>query len=324
MRFPTSHVTFHTIRITFRRPIPSQQIITRMAAVVTLVFAFAVVAAPTTAWAKSGSFVYDQQELQVDLPVSEAHGSDFHQAAKTGSFVYDQRDLLSDSDFAELEAKGRDYAERYNMGVYLLTCSDMGSYDPSPSERNEFARDFFEQHDLGVGEDEDGIIFVIAADSRDYVTVKHIGSGDDPFSDDCVDELEDDVVDHLSDDDWSGGAQAYYETVGSQLEYFANNGKAWRRTDTSGLLLKVAFTVGVPLVAAITVVDAEKRAMKTARMQTSAEAYEDGALQLDVSRDIFTHRTHTKTPKHDDDDSGSRGGWSSMGGGFSGSGGGKF
>ncbi|MBR3318335.1 MAG: TPM domain-containing protein [Atopobiaceae bacterium] len=245
--------------------------------------------------------------------------------AKTGSFVYDQMDLLDESEFNELESQAKDYAEKYNMGVYLLTCDNMGMSDPDPDDRNNFARSFYTEHHLGVGPNKDGILFVIASVSRDYVTLKHIGtSNNDPFSNDCVKEIESNVTDYLHDDDWSGGAKAYYDTVDSQLKYYSDHGKAWRRPNTVGLLLKIAFTILLPLLITLLVIKTEKDAMKTARMQTNAGAYEGNALQLDVSRDIFTHRTHSITPKPKHNDSDSGGGWSDMGGGFSGSGGGKF
>lgn len=245
--------------------------------------------------------------------------------AKTGTYVYDTMDLLDSSEFEELEKKGKEYAETYDMGVYLLTCADMGSYDPSPSERDQYAIDFFNEKDLGVGAGRRGIIFVIAAVSRDYVTVKHIDSGDpDPFSYDCVDDLEDTVTDYLHDDDWGGGARAYYKTIGNQLEYFAQNGSPWEAPDPFGLMLKVAFSVGLPALVAWFVITSEKNAMKTARMQENANAYEGEGLRLDISRDEFLRRTRNVVPKPKNNSSGSGGGWHSSGGGFSGSGGGKF
>lgn len=246
--------------------------------------------------------------------------------AESGRYVFDEYGLLSQGEYDYLESQGAELAHAYDVGVYLLITDDMGTYDPSESERNEFARQFYLSHNLGVGTDDDGIIFVIAVDSRDYVTVKHFNNTSrDPFSNDSVDEIEENVVDYLHDDDWTGGCEAYYETAGDHLAYFAKNGEQWKRPRILGSIIKVLATLLIPLFVAIGVVSSEKNAMKTARLQTEASNYaKAGSFNLRVSTDTFVNRTMSVTPIPKNDDRGSGGGWSSMGGGFSGSGGGKF
>ena len=246
--------------------------------------------------------------------------------ADSGTYVFDEMDLLTSSEFSTLENVGADYADQYGVGVYLLITDTMGGMsDPSSSQRNEFGRQYYLSHNLGVGADKDGILFIIAARSRDYVTVKHFGnSANDPFSDNGVDAMEEAVVAHLSENDWYGGAEAYYSTVGDQLAYFEATGKQWTEPDPIGLLLKILATLGIPVAAAGSIVRGEKAAMKTAREASEASDYLDrSSFALTVSRDDFVNTTMTVAPipKEKDNDGG---GWSDMGGGFSGSGGGKF
>lgn len=245
--------------------------------------------------------------------------------AQTGSYVFDEYGLLSPDEFSRLEGQGSEYASQYGVGVYLLVTDEMGQSNPSSSERNEFARQYYLSHNLGLGSGQDGIIFVIAVESRDYVTVKHFyDSSKDPFSNDSVDAMEDAVTDHLSDDEWYEGCEAYYDTIGDHLAYFAKNGKQWEEPHYLSTIFKALATVVTPLLVAIGVVSTEKSAMKTARLQTEASNYErPNSFNLRISTDTFLHRTMSVTPIHDDDDHDS-GGWSDMGGGFSGSGGGKF
>lgn len=246
--------------------------------------------------------------------------------AQSGKYVFDQYNLLSPEVFSELETEAANYADEYGVGVYLLTTDYMNSYSPSSSQRNEFARDYYESHNLGEGSGKGGIIFVIAVDSRDYVTVKHFAnSADDPFSDDCVDKMEDAVVDCLSDDNWAAGCKAYYQIVGEQLDYFAINGEQWTKPHIMASLIKIAATLLIPLFVAIGVVSSEKNAMLTAKLKTEASNYlEPNSFYLRVSTDTFINSTMTVTPIPKDDDKKGGGGWSSMGGGYSGSGGGKF
>ena len=245
--------------------------------------------------------------------------------AESGSYVFDEYNVLTSSEFSTLESMGASYAEDYGVGVYLLFTDTMGgNYSPSSSERNEFARQYFLQRNLGVGSDKDGILFVVAVQSRDYVTVKHFAnSANDPFSNECVDYLEEEVTSYLGDDDWYGGSRAYYKTVEEQLSYFAATGNQWTEPDPLGLLLKILATLGIPAAAAGALVGGEKAAMKTAREASEASDYLDrSSFRLTASNDHFVNTTLSVVPIPKEKSSG--GGWSDLGGGFSGSGGGKF
>ncbi|MDO4806574.1 MAG: TPM domain-containing protein [Coriobacteriales bacterium] len=245
--------------------------------------------------------------------------------ARSGSYVFDEYELLSQDDFSNLESMGSRYAKEYDVGVYLLITDQMGQWDPSSSERNEFARQYYLSHNLGLGSGKDGIIFVIAVDSRDYVTVKHFDDSTlDPFSNDSVDYMEEEVTDCLGDDEWYEGCETYYQIIGDHLAYFAKNGEQWEKPHILSSIIKAAVTLFTPLLVALGVVSGEKDAMKTARMQTEASSYmKADSFALSVSTDTFVNRTMSVVPIHSDDDD-SDSGWSSMGGGFSGSGGGKF
>ena len=242
--------------------------------------------------------------------------------ATSGTYVFDEYGVLSSSEFDSLESHAAKLASDYDQGVYLLITDTMGSYNPSPDERNEFARDYYVDNDLGVGPNKDGIIFVIAVDSRDYVTVKKQGAND-PFSDSAVDALEEKVTEYLGDNDWYGGSKAYYDIVDEQLAYYAATGEQWTESNPLSLVLKILAMLGIPAAAAGVIVGGQKSAMKTAKEKTEASDYLDpSSLKLTVSNDQFVNTTLAVTSRSEEKSGG--GGWSDMGGGFSGSGGGKF
>lgn len=243
--------------------------------------------------------------------------------ATRGTYVFDDYGVLSSSQFSELESHAAKLANDYNQGVYLYITDTMGhGGNPTDSQRNEFARDFYLQNNLGVGANKQGIIFVIAVNSRDYVTVKKQADAD-PFSDECVDAIESDVVDDLKDNNWYDGSKSYYDTVDEQLAYYAATGKQWKKPNLLSLVLKILAMLGIPAVVAGAVVGNEKRAMKTAHERSEASDYLDrSSLNMTVATDEFVNTSLAVTPRPKESKGG--GGWSNMGGGFSGSGGGKF
>lgn len=242
--------------------------------------------------------------------------------ASNTSYVFDEYGVLDSSDITKLEKHAAQLASDYNQGVYLVFTDSMGSSNPSPTERNNFARRIYENNNFGVGTNKQGIIFVVAVDTRDYVTVKKQGS-DDPFSDECVDALESRVTDYLSDNDWSGAAYEYYDVVDEQLAYYAATGEQWTEPDLIGFILKILATLGIPAAVAGSIIGGQKRAMKTAEEKYEASDYVDeSSLNLTAMSDQFVNTSLVATPRSEEKSSG--GGWSDMGGGFSGSGGGKF
>ena len=246
--------------------------------------------------------------------------------AESGSYVFDEVGVLSSSEFQSLEQQGAEYASKYGIGVYIQYTGTMnGEMNPSSSERNEYGRQVYLQKGLGVGSGKNGILVVVAVQSRDYVTVKHFAdSSQDPFSDEAVDALEGKYTSELSDNDWYEAAREYYDVAGEQMEYFATTGKQWTEPNLISLLLKILATLGIPAFAAYAFTSGEKSKMKTAVEATEATDYLDRAsFNLTVAQDQFVNTTMTVTPIPKDSKSGG-GGWSNMGGGFSGSGGGKF
>ena len=138
--------------------------------------------------------------------------------------------------------------------------------------------------------------------------------------------MEKDAKSELKSNDWYEAGSSYYNNIGEHLDYFAKNGKQWKKKNLIGTIVKIAATILVPLMIALGITRSAKNAMKTARMQTEAGNYLDpNSFNLRVSTDDFVNRTMSVVPlpKNDDNDS-SDSGWSDMGGGFSGSGGGDF
>ena len=149
---------------------------------------------------------------------------DWMNESAPSTYVFDEYGLFTSSEYDELESTAENLAKQYNMGVYFLTTGTMnGNYNPTPDERTRYATGYYVDHSLGLGPGKDGIMFVVAADSRDYVTIAY-GQGSYSFSDSGIASMEDDVTSYLGDNDWFGAAQAYYNDIGDQLAYYAQKG----------------------------------------------------------------------------------------------------
>ena len=268
-------------------------------------------------------------------------------------YVRDEYGVLSTSDRSDLESQAEAMASKYNIGVYLLVVDDVGS-----QSARSYAKSYYKDNDLGVGQLKAGILFLIAVDSRDYVTITYGDAGGktipdaggvDAFTDARIQNMENDILKYLRNDDWTGAAKVYYQDAEETLAYLAangepmnnyrlNNSSSQEEDESDGLfakLLGILAAIGIPAGVAGAKVSGEKKAMKTAREASEASSYlQRGSLELSVSNDQFVNSTVVAAPipKHDDDDDrgafgGGFGGFGSSSidfDGFGGSGGGKF
>lgn len=258
-----------------------------------------------------------------------AKGSDDAKASKTGTYVFDERGLFTQDEFDNLEAKATDLANKYGMGVYFLTTGTMGGIsDPSSSQRTSYATTYYKNHELGLNKTDkpygDGIMFVIAADSRDYVTIAY-GQGSYSFSDKGIEVMEDAVKSELKDNDWYEAAEEYYDIIGNQLKYYAEHGKAKVPLGLFDYLIRIAIVLGIPLLITSIIIRKWRSKMLTAVEQSEADNYLDrGSVTVTKSNDTFIRTSLIATPRPKNNSS-SGGGWGGGGGGgFSSSGGGKF
>ena len=233
--------------------------------------------------------------------------------------VMDTYELFKPEATAELEQKAQDASAGHGVNVYLLTVADIGGQNV-----REFAKDWYRSNDLGYGEGKSGILFLIALDSRDYVTITY-GGGVTAFTDYRIEQIEDAVVPYLSDDDWAEAASEYLSMCADTLDFYAEHGEPLDvDNDTSGWPILLLIVIGVPMIIAGIVCGVLYSQMKTARLKTEANDYIGAGLKLRVQVDNYTHtdRVQVYDPPHEE--SSSSGGSSVDSDGFGGSSGGSF
>lgn len=271
-------------------------------------------------------------------------------------FVLDDYNVLSDSDVAQFEARAQEIAQEYKIGMYFVTVDNIGGKNV-----RDFAIDYYKKNDLGVGSMSSGVMFLVAVESRDYVTITfgdghgsaEVGKagGVDAFTDDFIDDMESDIVPKLSNSNWAGAAEIFYDESSEAIEYLFENGSPMKNSSKyhngsaddeeidgfMGWIIKILGILGFPALVAGSVVSGEKKAMKNAEERYEANYYLDkNSLKLVKSHDQFINTTLAVLPlaqiEDDDHDDGGRfgGGFGGFGnssidiGGFGGSSGGKF
>ena len=240
------------------------------------------------------------------------------------SYVLDDYGLYDSSTRQELEQSASQLASTYGVAPYLVVVDDIGSQTV-----RSFAESYWLDHELGIGSDASGIMFLIAVDSRDYVTITH-GTGIYAFTDYGIEQLEDAVVSYLGDDEWEDAAECYYEQCSSILAFCADKGEPFdSHNDPAARVVALGMALVIALLLALAVAFIVRRILKgqlkSVAAGSSAAGFLAGSVVLTAQQDVFTgsHVSVVPLPKNDDN-GGGLGGSTVSASGFGGSAGGKF
>ena len=83
--------------------------------------------------------------------------------------VFDYEEVLTQVQIDTLEEKIRAIAEKYGIGVGIITIDD---YTPYGDDAYDAAEQLYNELDLGASEDGDGVALLISLDDRDFATMR--------------------------------------------------------------------------------------------------------------------------------------------------------
>lgn len=216
--------------------------------------------------------------------------------------VVDEANLLTFSEEAQLQNRIDQIKEAYQIDVAIVTQKDIGYRSPGL-----YAADYYDEHGYGVGENRDGLIFLISMADRDYFTGT-TGKAKKIFSGSKLDHVQESMLPRLSRGDYYRAMSIYLDEVEHVLE---NYNPLNRTLAVAPIILLVG--VGVALIVSFSL----KRQLKTVRRQSNASSYMvKGSFQLTRSNDIYLYTT-TKRVRIVSENSGGHGGGGHGGGGGS-------
>lgn len=262
-------------------------------------------------------------------------------AEATEQRVFDYAELLSEADEQEMQLWVEDMQENWGMDLAFLTTNDTDG-----KSVQQYGADFYVEKNLGLGENDDGVIFVLDMGSREGQIITS-GKAIDIYTDYYIDQMWDNMVGYLSDGDYYN---AFFTLYMDMHQYAADYEKYQADPDsfisdyskaqkTKSLLMFTGISAVFALAVAGVVVSGMRKSAKNVKPYTDGRAYlKENGYHLSINRDSFasTHTALMPIPRNDDDhhhgggfhSGGSWGGGSSTfsgGGGRSfGGGGGKF
>ena len=234
--------------------------------------------------------------LSITLPVCAESGDGFNSPYAR---LQDDAALLSSDEYNEVLSRLDELSERQSFDVVIHTTEDMDGYSSVVA----YADDYYDYNGYGYGEDRDGIILVVAMNTRDLY-ISTCGFGITAFTDYGIDTLLDDVKGYFSDGDYYGGfcsfiseADEYITAAKNGSPYDINDGDYYG-SERSGFFnftwLMASLIMG--LVCALIIVGTMKAQLKTVRPALAAGSYvRKDSIKVKSERDIYLYRNVSRT-----------------------------
>ncbi|MCQ2419021.1 MAG: TPM domain-containing protein [Clostridia bacterium] len=224
--------------------------------------------------------------------------------AYDNQLLIDDADLFSDSEEKELNDYLYQMSRSANAEFVVLTVDSIGSVSA-----DDFANEYYDDHDYGYGEDRDGVILLIAMESRDVC----VSTNGNTYNRIKPQKIRNKITPYLSDGD-------YYYAV---EKYAALCEEKMTAPLVSFRCIPISLLIGFLISLIIT--SAMKGSMKSVTKQFNATSYvRDQSMQLSQSQDTFLYMHLDRVPKPTQSSNSGGGGRSFSSGGSHHSSSGKF
>lgn len=214
--------------------------------------------------------------------------------------VIDNADILTDNQEQELLSKADEISERQKCDIVIVTVSSLEG-----KSATEYADDFFDYNGYGIGENKDGILFLIGMNEHDWAISTH-GYGITAFTDAGQKYMTSNIITKLSSGKYE---EAFSLFLGYCDDYLtqAHSGKPYDSGNLPKQKLSPIWILGdlcIGAVISFIILGAWKKELKTVKVQNSADNYiVPDSFELTNINDVFLYETITKVEKPKESDS---------------------
>lgn len=222
--------------------------------------------------------------------------------------LVDEAGILNASEKAELLTLLDEISQRHGMDIVVVTVDSLGG-----KSARAFADDYYDENGYG----KDGILLLIAINSRDYY-IATSGYGITALTDWNLSYMENQFIDDLRDGNYADAFRAYAELC-DEFVSEAKSGEAFPLVKSLLISAVIGFIVALIATAIM------RAKLKSVRSKASAGDYiKQGSFRVTKSGDRYLYRNVTRRLRPKNDSSGGSSTHRSSSGRSHGGGGGKF
>jgi uncharacterized protein len=249
-------------------------------------------------------------------------------AADASQRVFDGASLLTSAQQAQLTSEMAQVTQEYGFDMAIVTTNSLNGETPS-----QYNMDFYTSHNLGVGSDKAGVIFLVSMGTHDWEFTVN-ASANNVFNSYGQEAVGGAVRAKLKSGDYDGAFETLVQMAG-QFGAAAQAGNPYSSSHTytapkapltaGTVLLRVGISLVAGAVVALIVCFVLKAQLKSVKPARDARDYvKKDSFNITQSQDIFLFSTMAVVPKPKDTGSGGNGGFTHTSSGSFTSTGGKF
>ena len=228
--------------------------------------------------------------------------------AQNQNKIVDNANLFTQKQIEYYSSQVNKLIEKYSCDVVVVTSNNIGN-----KSEKEYADDFFDYNDYGVGKRKDGILLLISMDKR-KVCLSTSGKTIQQFSDKKISSIIDSLILNLKQNDFNGAVQTYIDSVDENLS----------RIKGQRVMIYFGMVVGSGAISFVIMMFI-KRKMHTARKNNYAKRYiKDDSLVLSKEKDIFLYSRVSRSRRSERSSNNSSSSHKSSSGSLHGGGSGSF
>lgn len=256
---------------------------------------------------------YLTRAMELLLPISEKENQineqSIEQIPENRSFdrVVDLAGVITKQDMEKLKNYADSISEQYKCDVAAVFTDST-----APKDAQAYADDFYDYNGYGYGENDDGILLLVAVGDRRYAITTY-GYGIEAFSDSAINYLTDRFTGKLSSGNWADAALEFITGCGEVLyskAYESENNAGTVNAEIDPLTL-IPINIAAGLIIGFIAVGGMKSKHKSVKKKEGASDYlRSGSFKLTYSNDRFI-RSSVNRVKRPEPQSRSTGGGSS-------------
>ena len=208
-------------------------------------------------------------------------------------YVTDAALLLTDEEWLALEERAEEISRQYQCGVYIVTLDDFTRYVDTDSVY-EAAKAIYVGYDLGLGEEQSGVLLLLSMAERDYALISS-GWGNTALTDYGKDRLSEAFLDNFGDDDWYGGFTDYLERCAGMMRSAEAGTPMDVGTSPRIWLVGMLISIGLGCMAAYLICLLLENQMKSVGRKQEANTYlQTDRIDITAREDHFINVTQTR------------------------------
>ena len=205
-----------------------------------------------------------------------------------GEYLNDSYGLLTGEEQQAIETMAAEASEKHGCGIYLLIVEDYRQL----AKYNKIFKvnyTYYHQHELGMGEDRDGILLLLSMKERDFSFFVYGDRAEYALNPWGQKRLEEHFLPHLRANRWYDGAAAF---VSCCDEFFglAEQGQPVRRSALGGIIISAVIALLTGIVYLCLQFGKHKRPAE----RGEALSYVSKGLSVTLSEDVFYDSTVEK------------------------------